>query len=198
MRNNCARILVSRAGLGDLMERPMIEARSDQPRRPSTAERIAASGWRPRRLAGATALKCAIVMTVSAVSALTGAAALAGPCTTEIQTLTNAISAKDAGSGATVGAASPPASAGAGQSQHPPAAIMGKEAQSKAASPEDVRRQSEGLPTAADQARTGSSGASSKLSEASAALGRAKTLDAAGREAECMEAVGEAKAKLGT
>lgn len=125
--------------------------------------------------------------------------AQAGACTSEIENLTKTMAASDAGSGPTSGA-SPSSSAGSARdtAQHPPTERVGQEVQGKAASPEDVRRQTTGQPTAADQAQSGRmSGAASKA-EASAALDRARGLDKGGKEAECMEAVTEAKRLSGS
>jgi hypothetical protein len=70
---------------------------------------------------------------------------------------------------------------------------MSQEAGGKATSPEDVRRQTAGQPTAAEQAQTGRPAASTDKGEASAALERARSLDQGGKEAECMTAIQEAK-----
>jgi hypothetical protein len=121
--------------------------------------------------------------------------AMAGPCTAEIDTLAKTIAAKDAGSGPTSGAsaaAQPPAS-GAQQQQHPPGAVMSQEAQGKATSPEDVRRQTAGQPTATQEGTTGAAAGPRPGMEASSALDRAREFDRQGKEAECMEAVREAK-----
>jgi hypothetical protein len=119
--------------------------------------------------------------------------AIAGPCTTEIDSVAKTLAAKDAGAGPTAGAsgtAQPPTSP---SPQHPPAAIMGQETQGKATSPEDVRRQTEGRPTTTQQGTTGADAGAGSAMGASSALDRARALDQQGREAECMEAVGEAK-----
>ena len=72
---------------------------------------------------------------------------------------------------------------------------MKQQTEGKATSPEDVRRQTAGQPTAAQQ------GASATKSEtpmqASSALDRARVLDGQGKEAECMAAVREAKQLAG-
>lgn len=128
-------------------------------------------------------------------SAVQASIAFAGPCTGEVEALTKTLAATDAGSGPTSVVAGTSQS-GAGAAQHPPAAIMSREAQGKATSPEDVRRQTEGQSTAAEQAKGRSAGTANKA-EASAALDRAKGLDRAGREAECMEAVQQAKRLIG-
>jgi hypothetical protein len=85
-----------------------------------------------------------------------------------------------------------PAAGTAGQ--HPPTAAMGAATGGSAASPQDVQRQTAGQPTAAQSqgAATGSD-----KSAASAALDRARTLDQQGKEAECMDAVRQAKQHAG-
>jgi hypothetical protein len=119
--------------------------------------------------------------------------ATSGPCTTEIDSVAKALAAKDAGSGPTAGASGTAQSPGTRTPQHPPAAVMGQETQGKAASPEDVRRQTEGQPTTTQQGTTGAAAGAGSATEASSALDRARALDQQGREAECMAAVGEAK-----
>ena len=125
--------------------------------------------------------------------------ATAGPCGSEIENLTKTVAAKDAGSGPTAGAAGGGAPSAASRSgQHPPTSIMGQQTEGRATSPEDVRRQTEGRPTA-DQQRTSGAAAKTELpSQASSALDRARSLDKQGKETECMEAIREAKQLLGS
>jgi hypothetical protein len=122
--------------------------------------------------------------------------AVSGPCTTEIEGVTKTLAAKDAGSGPTPGASSGAQSPVTPSGQHPPTAILGQETQGKATSPEDVRRQTGGQPTAAQQGTTGTARPGS-ANEAGSALDRARAFDAQGKEAECMEAVREAKQLAG-
>ena len=126
--------------------------------------------------------------------------AMSGPCTVEIEDLTKTLAAKDAGSGPTSGASAAtggtPSAASPAQ-QHPPTAIMGQEAQAKATSPEDVRRQTAGQPTTTQEATTGAGAAPGNMLEASNALSRARAFDQQGKEAECMEAAREAKSHVG-
>jgi hypothetical protein len=180
------------------------------------------------------------IMCSCAVLALGIVNAGAGPCTTEIENLSKMLASKDAGSGPTSGASASSAQAPTtGQAgQHPPTATMSQMTQGQATSPEDVRRQTAGQPTAAGQgAASGGSqhpptstmsqatqsqaappaaseqhpptaamsgatqsqmapgqGASSgNTMQASAALDRARELDRQGKEAECMDAVRQAK-----
>jgi hypothetical protein len=127
----------------------------------------------------------------AAVLALGASSASSGTCTGEIDTVAKMLAARDAGSGPTAGAAGTTQSPATPTPQHPPAAVMGQETQGKATSPEDVRRQTEGRPTTTQQGATGPAAGSAV--EASSALDRARALDRQGREAECMEAVSEAK-----
>lgn len=143
-------------------------------------------------------MRTAILTTACLASILSGGAALAGACTGEIDQLTKTMAMKDAGSGPTDTTGSISAPSQQSQAQHPPAAIMTREAESKATSPEDVRRQTEGRPTTSQQAVSNAPGGTPNQANASAALARAKELDAAGREAECMEAVKTAKTLAGS
>jgi hypothetical protein len=119
----------------------------------------------------------------------------AGPCTTEIDTVAKTLASKDAGSGPTGSVAPGMQSAQTSGSQHPPTSIMKQQTEGKAASPEDVRRQTAGQPTAAQQ---GSAATKSETPmQASSALDRARMLDGQGKEAECMAAVREAKQLAG-
>ena len=131
--------------------------------------------------------------------------AISGPCSTEIDGLTKTLSAKDAGSGPTVGATGQAgqANAPAGSSaQHPPTAVMGQETQGKATSAQDVRRQTQGQPTAAQQGAAATAGegdkmGGDKMDQADKALEQARALDRQGKEAECMDSVRQAKELLG-
>jgi hypothetical protein len=123
------------------------------------------------------------------------ASANAGPCTTEIDNVAKTLAAKDAGSGPTGSAAGGMQSAATSGSQHPPTSIMKQQTEGKATSPEDVRRQTAGQPTAAQQGGTATK--SETPMQASSALDRARMLDQQGKEAECMAAVREAKQLAG-
>jgi hypothetical protein len=123
------------------------------------------------------------------------APANAGPCTTEIDNVAKTLAAKDAGSGPTGSAAGGMQSAATSGSQHPPTSIMKQQTEGKATSPEDVRRQTAGQPTAAQQGGTATK--SETPMQASSALDRARMLDQQGKEAECMAAVREAKQLAG-
>jgi hypothetical protein len=170
-----------------------------------------------------------------ALSTLGVGSAMSGPCTTEIDGLTKTLAAKDAGSGPTPEASGQ--TAANPSNQHPPTAAMSQATQGQATSSEDVRRQTAGQPTAAQQGTSGTgaqhpptavmseatqgqtapatlgqhppTAAMSEAtrsqaaapgptgvgntSDASIALGRARELDQQGKEAECMNAVQEAK-----
>jgi hypothetical protein len=116
--------------------------------------------------------------------------AQAGPCTSEINKL---MASHDAGSGPTAGATPSTSTAQVESStaQHPPTALMGKETEGRAASPADVQRQTAGQPTAAQQPPQPDT--TSQKSSALAALDRARSFDQQGREAECMDAVNQAR-----
>jgi hypothetical protein len=140
----------------------------------------------------------AFILAGVALFGLSASSATAGPCGGEIDNLTKTLAAKDAGSGATTGAAggAPPAASPSGQ--HPPTSIMGQQTEGRATSPEDVRRQTEGRPTAGQQQTTGAAAKTESPSQAGSALDRARALDQQGKEAECMEAIREAKQFLGS
>ena len=133
------------------------------------------------------------ILASMALFALGVGSATSGPCTIEIDGLAKTLAAKDAGSGPTAGASGGTQSAARPSDQHPPTAAMSQETQGKATSPEDVRRQTAGQPTAAQQGTTGAAAGP----DASSALNRARALDQQGKEAECMQAVGEAKQLAG-
>lgn len=139
-----------------------------------------------------------LILASSAMLALNVSFATAGPCTVEIDSVTKTLAAKDAGSGPTPGAGSGGTQSSATPSgQHPPTAILGQETQGRAASPEDVRRQTAGQPTAAQQGTTGTAVGGGDMGAASSALDRARALDQQGKEAECMDVVREAKGLAG-
>jgi hypothetical protein len=123
--------------------------------------------------------------------------AISGPCTMEIDGLTKALAAKDAGSGPTVGATGQANAPTGSSAQHPPTAVMGQETQGKATSPEDVRRQTQGEPPAAQQGMTGTAGKSDRMDQADKALEQARAFDRQGKEAECMDTVRRAKELAG-
>jgi hypothetical protein len=134
-----------------------------------------------------------------ALFGLATSSAVAETCSSEIDNLTKALAAKDAGSGSTAGATSGGASTAASPAgQHPPTSIMGQQTEGRAASPEDVRRQNQGQPTADQQRTTGAAQKPEPSFQASSALDRARALDKQSKESECMEAIREAKQHLGS
>ena len=140
-------------------------------------------------------MKTQIVFLASMALFAFAASANAGPCTTEIDNVAKTLAAKDAGSGPTGSVASGMSSSPVSGTQHPPTSIMKQQTEGKATSAEDVRRQTAGQPTAAQQG-----GAATKPDapmQASSALDRARMFDQQGKEAECMTAVGEAKQLAG-
>lgn len=132
------------------------------------------------------------VLASVALFVLSIGAAAAGPCSTEIDGVAKTMAAKDAGSGPTSGASGGSSAPASRPDQHPPTSVMSQESQGKATSPEDVRRQTAGQPTVTQQGTTGTAAPGSVL-DANAALERARMLDRQGKEAECMDAVGQAK-----
>jgi hypothetical protein len=89
----------------------------------------------------------------------------------------------------------PTGTAAKGDKEHPPTAAMNAATQGSATSPQDVQRQTSGQPTAAQQAQ-GASGHNGQT--ASMALDQARTLDKAGQEAQCMDAVRLARQLAGS
>jgi hypothetical protein len=134
-----------------------------------------------------------------ALFGLVTSSAAAETCSSEIDNLTKTLAAKDAGSGSTAGATgggAPSAASPAGQ--HPPTSIMGQQTEGRATSPEDVRRQTQGQPTADQQKTTGAAPKPDPSFQASSALDRARALDKQSKESECMEAIREVKQHLGS
>ena len=81
--------------------------------------------------------------------------------------------------------------------EHPPTAAMNQATQG-AASPQDVQRQTQGEPTAAQQAGKRQLDSSHTLARSMTALEQARAFDRQGNEAECLRALGEAKLMMGT
>jgi len=119
----------------------------------------------------------------------------AGPCTTEIETVTKSLSAADAGSGPTLSPGTTRTQAPSSSGQHPPTEAMRRETEGKATSDQDVRRQTQGQPTAAEQARRGVA-TNDRMAEVNDALQRARAFDSQGKESECMDSVRNAKELL--
>jgi hypothetical protein len=133
-----------------------------------------------------------LVLAQIALFSLGAGPAISGPCTSEIDAITKTLSSKDAGSGPTAGGAATKESPASLATQHPPTSIMKQQTEGKATSPEDVRRQTTGQPTAAQQGTSATAAADSAM-KASSALDRARAFDQQGKESECMEAVREAR-----
>jgi hypothetical protein len=131
--------------------------------------------------------------------------AVAGPCSQQISQLEKTLSSKDAGSGpVSTGNASPAASIG-GQTGHPapphevgtqngektgPTKSMNQASSQTATSAQDVRRQQQGEPTAANA--TGAFHADDRTAKIEAALQRARQMDSQ-NNADCKNAVNEAQ-----
>ena len=138
-----------------------------------------------------------LMLTSLALLSWIPSAAHAGPCATEIETVTKSLAAADAGSGPTLGQGTTRTQAPSSSSgQHPPAAVMRRETEGKATSDQDVRRQTQGEPTAAEQGRRGA-GANDKMAQVDNALQRARDFDSQGKESECMDSARKAKELLG-
>ena len=163
----------------------------------------------------------AFILASIAVCALGVSSAASGPCTAEIDNLAKVLASKDAGSGPSPGASGgahsmaepsghPPTAAmseaakgtatsqqgsGSPPAQHPPTAAMSQATQGQTA----PATTGEHPPTAAmseasrTQATPPASASPGNTGEASAALNRARLLDQQGKEAECMEALRQAK-----
>jgi hypothetical protein len=139
------------------------------------------------------------LLVASALLAVPMSSAAAGPCTAEIENVTNLMSARDAGAGPTTGAGGAAEQQSAKQrAEHPPTEAMGRALQGGAASPQDVERQTRGDPTAAEQAQGAQRPAAAEaIASAQKALEEARNFDRAGKEAECMDAIARAKRSLG-
>jgi hypothetical protein len=143
----------------------------------------------------------ALILLAAAAFVGSVVSAAAGPCTAEIDRVAKAMSAHDAGSGPTPGAGAsagtPATSSSAASGQHPPTTALSAQTQGTAASPEDVRKQMQGQPTAAQQGNPGQGTQMAGLGTATDALQRARELDGQGKEAECMAAVRQAGQSVG-
>jgi hypothetical protein len=157
-------------------------------------------------------MKLTLIALGASAGCLLASAALAGPCSTQIDNLTKQLEATDAGMGPTAGAngansgaasgtmnesasnntqASP---SGSSQTTHPPTGAMNEASQNKATSAQDVQNQNTGQGTMADQAMS----AADNNQTAQQSLERAKTFDQAGDEAACMNEIGKARGALPT
>ena len=96
----------------------------------------------------------------------------------------------------TTGMAPPASNPAPKPDEHPPTAAMNQATQGSAASPQDAQRQSQGQPTAAQEVQ-GQIVESHGIAAAMAALERARMLGQHGREADCLNAVGQAKLMSG-
>jgi hypothetical protein len=113
----------------------------------------------------------------------------AGQCTQEIESYQKELSKTDAGMGPTDPATSATTSANTTSeseaNETPATAAMNESVEGKATSPEDVQQQNQGQPTAADAAQAGGI-APAAGPEAEVTLAKARELDQAGKEEECM------------
>jgi hypothetical protein len=136
-------------------------------------------------------MKVRALLACSAGLAIWAMPAAAGPCTDQINAMAKALTAKDAGSGPTSGMTS--SRTETPQAEHPPTSRMNQAAGQSAGSPQDVQRQTQGQPTAAEQAQGARPHGGPDFSGATAALDRARSLDAKGQESQCMDALREAR-----
>jgi hypothetical protein len=141
------------------------------------------------------------ILFIAGVIAMAGGQAYAGPCTHRITEIEKSMSTSDAGSGPTRqttggqagDVAAPPRQAPkAGETQETGGTVtMNSAVGDKAASPGDVRAQTQGGPTAAQTAQSGRTGGA-HAREVSEALRTAKDADARGDSQACTRALDEA------
>ena len=132
-----------------------------------------------------------------ALFALGVGSAMSGPCTVEIDGLAKTLASKDAGSGPTVGPSGATQSAGSPSGQHPPSAIMGQGVRARPRLPKmSVVKPRASRPPRSKGRPVRPRGVAIRI-EASSTLRACPNLDRQGKEAECMEAVREAKQLAG-
>jgi hypothetical protein len=142
-------------------------------------------------------IKTLLAIGTAAGVVLAAAAASAGPCTTEIDSLQKQLSSTDAGMGPTgTGGAAQGTIAETGE-LHPPTETMNEAAEGKAASSEDVLSQNQGAPTDAEAAEASRFGTAAGQADALKSLELARQFDQAGDETACMEQVSKAKTQIG-
>jgi hypothetical protein len=141
-----------------------------------------------------------MIFTAALGAGLALSQANAGPCTQEIQSYEKQVSKSDAGMGptkpTTTGTATSEANAG---STRKTGEVPGTEAtktmnqavEGKATSQQDVQKQNQGQPTAADASKP----ESAEPAAGPVSLEQARTLDRAGKEAECMAVMQKLKAE---
>jgi hypothetical protein len=147
-----------------------------------------------------------IALGTGAACLLMAGSAMAGACTSQIDTLTKQLASTDAGMGPTgksgVGSgtldqstANPVSPSGQAQTPTTPATgTMNQASQNKATSPQDVQNQNTGQQTMADQANNATPAGGSP--SAAESLERAKKFDQAGDETACMDEVTKAQKAL--
>jgi hypothetical protein len=165
---------------------------------------------------GETQMKMQLFLAAAgATLLLAGAPAYAGPCSDEIASLEKTLSGSDAGMGPTAATGSTTETMDADTAQAEEGAVpkageapgteatalMNEVTEGKATSAQDVVKQNEGQPTAAEAAQDETQGQTSEVarsspSEASTLLEQAKEFDAAGKEEDCMAAIEKAKQQL--
>lgn len=156
-------------------------------------------------------MKTHIFLTAGSILLASGGMVMAAPCADRIADLSKQLSRTDAGSGPTTAGAptnqggtvsstgtvqaSPPEVPKAGQTPKtgvtPAISAM---TENRATSPADVRAQIQGQPSTSQAAQSGgSTKQTDSMQRAMAALDRARALDRAGKEDECMSAIQEAE-----
>jgi hypothetical protein len=149
-------------------------------------------------------MKTQLLLTVASAGLLLAVQpADAGSCTQQISELEKTLASKDAGMGPVARGTEPSPPQGgmevpkAGEVPGTAATpAMTETLKGRAASPEDVLRQNQGQPTASEAAQAGRGAPVPQFSEAMASLQRARELDKAGKEAECMAAVQQARDQI--
>jgi hypothetical protein len=142
-------------------------------------------------------IKTLLAFGTAAGLVLAAAAASAGTCTTELETLQKKLSSSDAGIGPAGNSMGTGATIAETGKLQPPTGAMNEASQGKAASPNDVLSQNQGAPTDAEAATSGQFGTAAGVAQASESLQRARELDQAGDETACMNEIGTAKTQLG-
>jgi hypothetical protein len=139
-------------------------------------------------------MKTLLVLGTTAGLMIAAAAASAGTCTAEIETLQKKLSSSDAGMGPTCTGTTGMGTVTETGNLHPPTKTMNQATDNKAASSSDVLNQNQGAPTSSESA---SAGKPAGPAAASDALERARKADQAGDEATCMNEIAKAKSQLG-
>ncbi|HEY1383529.1 MAG TPA: hypothetical protein VGF43_07925 [Dongiaceae bacterium] len=144
-------------------------------------------------------MKTLLVLGTTAGLMIAAAAASAGTCTAEIETLQKKLSSSDAGMGPTGTGTTGMGTVTETGNLHPPTKTMNQATDNKAASSSDVLNQNQGAPTSSEASNSGAAPAGQLPGAAAAsdALQRARQADQAGDETTCMNEIAKAKSQLG-